>query len=223
MAKELPYFRFTAQEWQNGDITLMDYESQGVFTNVCCFYWLSDCSITLAKLKLRLPTAINIIESLLKNGIIKHDAKTDFLEIEFLNEQFDVLSEKRKKRQEAGSKGGKAKSSNAKAMLKQKPSYKDKEKEKDNDNLLQPETTSNSAYSFDMFWKDYDKKQGLKDAQKKYSKLSEEIRLKIKEHIPKYKKSVSDQQFRKNPVTYINQEAWNDEVIIAPKPPGNPF
>jgi hypothetical protein len=35
-------------------------------------------------------------------------------------------------RQLAGAKGGKQKSSNAKAMLKQKPSYKDKDKDKDN-------------------------------------------------------------------------------------------
>ena len=41
--------------------------------------------------------------------------------------QYDLLSEKRKLRQDAGSKGG-----NAKAMLKQKGSYKDKDKDKDN-------------------------------------------------------------------------------------------
>ena len=151
MAKEIPYFRFTVQEWQNEDITLMDFETQGVFINTCCFYWLSDCSLTLAKLKLRLPTANGSIESLLKNGVIKHDDKTDFLEIDFLNEQFDVLSEKRKKRQKAGSKGGKAKASNAKAMLKQNPSYKDKDKDKDNIPKKKHPFSESPYYDFNVF------------------------------------------------------------------------
>jgi len=49
----------------------------------------------------------------------------------FLNRQYDLLSENRKARQDAGSKGGKAK-----AKLKQKPSYKDKDNNKDKDNIV---------------------------------------------------------------------------------------
>jgi len=136
MAKELPYFRFTAQEWQNGDITLEDMDIQGLFVNTCCYYWLSDCSLTLAKLKQRLNTWRSSLEILLKNGHIKHNEDTDFIEIKFLDEQFDLLSEKRKKRQKAGKIGGLKKSSNAKAKRKQKSSYKDKDKDKDKDKIL---------------------------------------------------------------------------------------
>ena len=31
MAKELPYFRFTAAEWLNDDISLESYELKGLF------------------------------------------------------------------------------------------------------------------------------------------------------------------------------------------------
>lgn len=72
-----------------------------------------------------------------------------------------------------------------------------------------------SIYSFENFWNDYDKKVGDKDKiQKKFNKLSEETRIKIKEHIPKYKLSEPDKKFRKNPETYLNNKSWNDEIIF---------
>jgi hypothetical protein len=131
MSKELPYFRFTAFEWLNGDISLEDYKIKGIFSDVCAYYWFKDCSITQAKLKQRFSNASTEIESLINSGIIKRVNGSDFLEITFLNEQFDQLSELRKARQDAGSKGGKQKRSKAKAKLKQNPSYKDKDKDKE--------------------------------------------------------------------------------------------
>jgi len=125
MATELPYFRFTVQEWQNGDISLERFELQGLFISICGFYWLQDCSITLALLQKKFNT--NMIQELIDLGILKHENRHDKIEIVFLNKQYDLLSEKRKQRQIAGSKGG-----NAKAKLKQKGSYKDKDKDKDN-------------------------------------------------------------------------------------------
>jgi len=127
MAKELPYFRFTVQDWQNGKISLESYELQGLFISVCGYYWINDCSITMAMLKKRFRDATSLLDELVKLGIIKHENKHDKVEIDFLNFQYDLLSEKRKLRQVAGSKGG-----NAKAMLKQKGSYKDKDNNKDN-------------------------------------------------------------------------------------------
>ena len=38
MAKELPYFRFTVQDWQNKDISLESYEMKGLFIDICGFY-----------------------------------------------------------------------------------------------------------------------------------------------------------------------------------------
>lgn len=132
MAKELPYFRFTAQEWQNGLISLEDYELKGLFIDLCAYYWVQDCSVTKAMLEKRFRNDKALLNQLFELGILKHEEKTDLAIINYLNEQFDVLSEKRKRRQDAGRKGGKQKSSNAKAKPKQNSSYKDKDKDKDN-------------------------------------------------------------------------------------------
>lgn len=131
MAKELPYFRFTVQEWQNGDIGIESYELKGLFIDICGFYWIKDCSISLAMLEKRFSNAKFLIEQLISLDIIKLD-ENDNIIINFLNDQYDLLSENRKKRQLAGKKGGLSKSSNAKAMLKQNSSYKDNNNDKDN-------------------------------------------------------------------------------------------
>ena len=47
MAKELPYFRFYASEWLEGDITLEDMATQGLFTNICAWYWHKECRLSL--------------------------------------------------------------------------------------------------------------------------------------------------------------------------------
>ena len=132
MAKELPYFRFYVQEWQNGDISLETYELQGLFIQICGFYWLKDCSITLALLNKKFKEP-ELVQELIDLNIIKYEKRHDKIQIEFLNNQYDLLSEKRKRRQIAGSKGGKAK-----ALLKQKPSYKDKDKDKEKDKEKDP-------------------------------------------------------------------------------------
>lgn len=137
MASELPYFRFTVQDWQNGKISLESLEIQGIFISICGYYWINDCSITLTNLLKKYRNESNLISELINLGIIKHEKRHDKVEIEFLNLQFDLLSEKRKARRDAGSRGGKAK-----AMLKQKSSYKDKDNNKDNnkdkDNIEAP-------------------------------------------------------------------------------------
>jgi hypothetical protein len=133
MSKELPYFRFTAFEWLNGDISLENYQVKGVFSDVCAYYWFKDCSITKAMLEKRFSNALTEIKTLFESGILKFKNGDDYLEISFLNEQFDQLSELRKARQNAGSKGGKQKRSKAKAKLKQKCSYKDKDKDNNKD------------------------------------------------------------------------------------------
>ena len=130
MAKELPYFRFTVQDWQNGKISLESFELQGLFISICGYYWINDCNTTLVMLNKKFSNATILLKQLISLGIIKHENKHDKIEIDFLNIQYDFLSEKRKVRQIAGSKGG-----NAKAMLKQKRSYKDKDNNKDNNNI----------------------------------------------------------------------------------------
>jgi hypothetical protein len=155
MAKELPYFRFTPQEWQNGDISLERYELRGLFIDICSYYWVKDCSITLAMLEKRYSNDVVLLNELFELDIISKCEDLEYAVISFLDEQFDVLSEARKRRQEAGRKGGKQKSSNAKAKPKQSSSYKDKYKYKDNIEKRQSEfkdevRTFNDIYERDI-------------------------------------------------------------------------
>ena len=136
MAKELPYFRFTVQEWQNGNISLERYELRGLFIEVCSYYWIKDCSITQAMLKKRFSNAVDMVSELIKLDIITTNKNDDFIKIKFLDDQFDMLSARRKKRQKAGAKGGRSK---PKAMLKQRSSYKDKDNNKDKDKSVKKE------------------------------------------------------------------------------------
>ena len=68
------------------------------------------------------------------------------------------------------------------------------------------------VYSFDEFWSTYGKSVDKTKCKAKFEKLSNEVKLKIKEVLPLYVKSTPDKQFRKNPQTWLNGECWNDEV-----------
>tara|TARA_R110000796_G_C14553666_1_gene434136 strand:+ start:371 stop:1090 length:720 start_codon:yes stop_codon:yes gene_type:complete len=92
MAKDLPYFKFFCSEWNDGDITLESYESQGLFVNICSYYWSNNCEVTLAKLKKKFKQD-DLIDSLISEGIFKVEG--DDVVISFLIEQLgerDTLS-----------------------------------------------------------------------------------------------------------------------------------
>jgi hypothetical protein len=131
MAKELPYFRFTSQEWQNGLISLESYHLKGLFIDICAYYWVQNCKVTSVMLRKKFQCKIELKQ--LENAKVFKVTKNGQVKISFLDEQLKSLSNARKVRQLAGAKGGKQKSSNAKAKLKQSSSYKDKDKDKDKD------------------------------------------------------------------------------------------
>lgn len=73
---------------------------------------------------------------------------------------------------------------------------------------------NSSDFPFENFWNDYDKKVGKKSKiESKWNKLKESEREEIMDHIPKYKLSQPDKQYRKNPETYLNNRGWEDEII----------
>ena len=72
----------------------------------------------------------------------------------------------------------------------------------------------NNLFSFDEFWDLYDKKSDKKKCKEKYEKLSLVQIEKIKVALPIYIKSKPDIQYRKNPLTWLNGECWNDEVKL---------
>lgn len=66
---------------------------------------------------------------------------------------------------------------------------------------------------FERFWNLYDKKQDREKAKSKFKKLSKADKAKIFETLPAYVASTPDKTYRKNPVTYLNNKSWNDEII----------
>lgn len=67
---------------------------------------------------------------------------------------------------------------------------------------------------FDKFWNLYDKKTDTTKSKKKFMKLEMPTIETILAHVPKYVASTPDKVFRKNPLTYLNGECWNDEVQV---------
>ncbi len=67
--------------------------------------------------------------------------------------------------------------------------------------------------SFDKFWTLYDKKVNRDKCFNKWKKIKTDIHDSIFDHTDKYIKSTPDKKFRKNPLTYLNNECWNDEIV----------
>lgn len=68
--------------------------------------------------------------------------------------------------------------------------------------------------SFLDFWNKYDKKQDKPKCEKKWKKITQGAREKIMLHLEVYIPSTPDKQYRKNPLTYLNSESWENEIII---------
>lgn len=70
--------------------------------------------------------------------------------------------------------------------------------------------------SFDEWWNLYDKKRGKKKALAKWRKLSKKEQEACLLATPAYVASTPDVQYRLDPLTYLNGERWNDEIIQIP-------
>lgn len=104
MAKELPYFKFEPNEWQNGNIQMCSSVEKALFIDLCCLYWsrLGDVPLKLAIQKVcgGNATAIN---SLCKEGVLT--IKDDQVSIKFLDDQlqeFSDLSSRNKRNAQIG-------------------------------------------------------------------------------------------------------------------------
>jgi hypothetical protein len=87
MAKDLPYFKFFCSEWSDGDITLEDLHVQGLFINVCAYYWSKECNLSVDKLMKKFQNhPLNLLETLFSEGIIKQ--VKGMVKISFLDEQY---------------------------------------------------------------------------------------------------------------------------------------
>lgn len=97
-----------------------------------------------------------------------------------------------------------------------KAQLKEEEKEKEEEKLKKKKE---KELLFDKFWEMYGKKDGKKYCVSKFIKLSDEQIETIFKTLPNYIKSTPDVKFRKNPLTYLNGEHWNDEIILNQERP----
>ena len=72
--------------------------------------------------------------------------------------------------------------------------------------------------AFKKWWDMYDKKIGMGKCLEKWKRLKFEEKQLCLTRVLDYVASTPDKQFRKNPLTYLNQKAWNDEIIIRNNP-----
>lgn len=86
MAKELPFFKFEPNQWENGNIQICTREDKGLFMDLCSMYWsrLGDVPFKLAVQKLCNGNA-TAFETLIKENIFT--IIDDRICIDFLNEQ----------------------------------------------------------------------------------------------------------------------------------------
>lgn len=86
--------------------------------------------------------------------------------------------------------------------------------ENENENEIEDEKEKKRKADFEKFWDLYEKKKGDKDKVfKKFNELTTIETKKIFETLPEYVASTPDKQFRKDPMTYLNNKAWDDEII----------
>ena len=144
MAKELPYYRITCQEWQNGHISTMSDSCKGVFADICPYYWVQNCQVTFEMLSEKFKTKPKTIQKLIKREVIK--VQNGVVSISFLNKQMAELNKNNKYFSDMGKLGQKVKKKKAplKPPLSPRLSYKDKDKEKDKDNITEVITIFNS-------------------------------------------------------------------------------
>lgn len=100
MAKDLPYFKFFCSEWSDGDITLETYETQGLFINICAYYWSNECVLELSKLKKRFRNDAELVDLLIENNLLKQI--DGFIKINFLDEQKFERGEQSKVKSKGG-------------------------------------------------------------------------------------------------------------------------
>ena len=95
MAKELPYFKFEPNQWENGNIQICSREDKGLFIDLCSMYWsrLGELPFKLAVNKLCGGNA-SAFDSLISENIFI--VEEGMICIDYLNEQLEEFENTRK-------------------------------------------------------------------------------------------------------------------------------
>jgi hypothetical protein len=214
MAKELPYFKFEPNQWENGNIQMLSREDKGLFIDLCSMYWsrLGDVpeKLVIQKLCGGNATALN---SLCDEKII--EVLDGNIYIKFLSEQLNGFDDISKKNSQNAKDGWQKR-----RKLNQNAELSDRNATASNSqceiDAIREEKIKEYNISFDDFWNLYDKKVGDKNkAEKMWYKLKDFERELIMFYIPKYILSQPEKKFRLHPTSFLNQNGWESELIIS--------
>ena len=103
MAKELPYFQFEPAQYLTKDVSFCSLSAQGLFINICAYYWQRECTLKKEQLLRRLDYP-DILDELIKEGVI--DLVDNNIIIKFLDSQYEKATGVSKVNSKNGSKGG---------------------------------------------------------------------------------------------------------------------
>lgn len=106
MAKELPYFQFEPAEYLTKDISFCSLEAQGLFINICSYYWQRECKLTTEQLLRRLNHPKEL-EELIGEKVIS--VIESVIKVSFLDDQYKNATKKSNTNSINGSKGGRPK------------------------------------------------------------------------------------------------------------------
>lgn len=136
----------------------------------------------------------------------------------YYNERVEQEREKRaahslKQRQNALKRWNKDKSSTKQTLSHGNATAMPLENENENENV--DEIIVEIYPAFSDFWNLYDKKVGSRDRiEKKWNSLSQKTKEQIIDYLPGYLEATPEKTYRKNPQTFLNNESWEDEIIL---------
>ena len=206
MAKDLPYFKFFCSEWNDGDITLESYKTQGIFINICSYYWSNECDVTLKNLKKKFRSNTEDIDYLIKERLIK--SKEDYISISFLDEQCI----ERGKLSSTNSKNAKSRWDKVRDECDRNTTASDSQSESDAIKKRKEKKRKNITEFWDLYHSISKKlKSDLQPSIKYWDKLTEIEKEKAKSNIQSYVDSVNDPKYIVKARTYLADKKFNDE------------
>jgi len=100
-----------------------------------------------------------------------------------------------------------------------KPLTRSLQGRKDKDKVKDKDKDKDSKKSFEKFWDLYDHKKSRPKCETKWDNMSKAEREEAIKAVPEYVKSTPEKEYRKHPLTWLNGECWNDEIVQPKKNP----
>ena len=196
-----PAFLFYSSDFLTGTYFLNDNQV-GKFIRLLCFHHQKGRLTKEHMLKICLTYDKDIFDLFTQdeNGL-------------YFNERLESEVDRRKKYSESRRSNRKKKTNNETPVLNISKTY-DQHMETETETETITKTKVEIYPSFEDFWDLYDKKTGNKTLIKpKFDKLPQKVKEEILNYLPAYIESTPDKTYRKNPQTFLNNKAWEDELI----------